>query len=368
MSTGYSEPTWQECPRCRAVVPTGTAYCPECGERLDVRRANDPGNGPAATPTGRGNDDRGGGPPWLPLVLGFGGAAILGIAVLLVLLLTRDDDSVADASATPTPSASVAPSSEPSASVAPSEEPTPSASPSPTPRPALANRSIAEVETDGLELRTQPAGGDVVGTFGAGGRVFIIGTPQDNAERWYRVAVVAGPYSECGTGFCPMDIGYVADGTSDADAALAPAALDCPSSPMDAATLNALLPLERLSCYGGNPIEVSGTLNFCYCDGPIGVTYSPSWLAAPVTDFLFDGTQTLWLRFEDGIDEWPEELEAGDVVEATLAMEHDAAPECFASSQNPGGAPPTAELVLYCRTQLVVESLTVTGHDDSIAP
>ena len=353
MSTRYTEPTWQECPNCRAVVPAGTAFCPECGTQLEARRNGVPGYSEPSS---------GRMPPWLPLVLGFGGAAILGIGLLVVLLLTREDRSVADASATPTPSASSVASAP--ASVAPSEEPTPSASPSPTPRPALANRSIAQVGADSVELWTQPAGGDVIGTLGSGSRVFIIGTPNDQAERWYRVAVVDGPYSECFE-TCPNDIGYLADGTSEADAALVAVPLDCPSSPMDAATLNGLLPLERLACYGGTPIVVTGTLNHCNCDGLIGATYNPAWLAGPVTQFLFDGTNDLWLRFAQN--DYPEDLVAGDIVETTVSMEHDAAPDCAVSGP-PGEVPSTAETVLYCRTQLVVEDLTVTGHDDAIAP
>jgi hypothetical protein len=303
-------------------------------------------------------------PPWLPLVLGFGGAAILGIGLLVVLLLTGDDSGVAGATQSPSPSASIGPTADASAG-APSEEPTPSPSPSPTPRPALANRSIVQVETDGLELRTEPSGGDVIGTLGSGSRLFVIGTPQDASERWYRVAVVDGPYSGCEPDVCPNDIGYVADGTSQDDATLVASTLDCPSSPMDAATLDGLLPLERLSCYGGNPIVVRGTLNSCFCDGPIDVTYNPGWLAGPVTQFLFDGTSALWLRFERN--EYPDDLVAGDIVETAVSMEHEAAPACTVSGP-PGDVPSNAEIVLTCRTQLVVEELTVTGHDDAIAP
>jgi hypothetical protein len=302
-------------------------------------------------------------PPWMPIVLGFGGALILGIGVLLVLLLTREDPALADASASPSASASVEASAGSSGSAAASQSATPEPSPSPTPRPALANRSIAEVTAD-AELRTQPGGGEVIGSLLTGSRIFVIGTPQDADSRWYRVAVVQGPYTECQNDVCPNDIGYLADGTSEADAVLAAVNLECPQSPMDSATLDMLLPLERLACYGGSPITVTGTLDHCYCDGPIGATYNPQWLAAPVVEFLFNGAQTLWVRFERGADAWPEDLEAGDIVETTMSMEHDAAPECTTDSPETS----TADIVLYCRTQLVVEELTVTGHDDAIGP
>jgi hypothetical protein len=294
------------------------------------------------------------------------GVAALGAGALLAVLLTRGDEpAVGDA----TPSASASVSLEPSAESSETAEPTASPSPTATPRPALANRSIVEVETEGLELRTQPGGGEVIGTLGSGSRAFVIGAPQDAAgERWYRVAVVEGPYSGCNPDACPHDIGYVADGTADDDANLLAVSLDCPSSPMTAAELDTLDSFERLSCYGGNPIVVTGTLDHCHCDGPIGQSYDPSWLAQPVTLFLFDGTFTLFLHFEDPPGE-PEELMAGDVVEVTLAMEHESAPDCSVTSDIGQEVPSRASIVLDCRTRLVVESIDVTGHDeDAVGP
>jgi hypothetical protein len=350
MSTRHAEPTWDECPHCGAVIPTEASYCADCGKQLVARRA------PA---------DRRRAPP-LPVVLGVVGLAAIGLGALLAILLTPGDDPVVgDATPTATSSATLEESEEPSSLA----EPTPSPSPTAAPRPALANRSIVEVETDGLELRTQPGGGDLIGSLGSGSRAFVIGSPQDaSGERWYRIAVVEGPYSGCGADFCPNDIGFVADGASDADAKLVAVSLDCPSSPMTAAELNTLLSYERLACYGGTQIVVTGTLDHCYCDGPIGFSYHPPWLAAPVTQFLFDGTFTLWLRFVDppGV---PEELVAGDIVEVMLAMEHEAAPDCSVSSENGQATPSRASAVLDCRTQLVVESLDVTGHDeDAVGP
>jgi hypothetical protein len=296
----------------------------------------------------------------LAAVLGVVGVAAIGLGALLAVLLSGDERGVGDATQTASPSSSV------TASAEPSDEPeaTPSPSPTSTPRPALANSSIVEIQTEGLELRTQPDAGDVIGTLGAGSRAFVIGSPQEvGDERWYRVAVAAGPYSECDGDFCPDDIGYVADGTSDADANLAAVALDCPSSPMTSAELDALTRFERLSCYGGSPIVVTGTLDHCHCDGPIGSSYEPEWLAAPVTLFLFDGSFSLFLHFEDPPGE-PDDLVAGDIVEVTLAMEHEDAPDCTVTSDIDQPVPSRANIVLDCRTRLVVESLDVTGHDD----
>lgn len=350
------------CPRCGVPVGENAAYCPECGMRL-------------APPTGVPHQartppaPRGGPPAWaVPAFIGIAIVAV-GLGAVLALLLSGPDTDgeLAGVSASPTPSASANPSAGASPMTSsPSPTSTSQPTPTPTPEPAFANRSIVAVGVGALNLRTQPGtGSTVIGELGEGARLFTIGQPQEiDGERWYRVAVVAGPYSGCEPQFCPRDIGYVAEGVAADERYLLAAELDCPDSPMTAQALNALAPLERLSCYGGNPIVVTGTVDYCYCDGPQVVEYEPWWLAAPVSQFVFDDTQVLWLRWADGEVE-PEDLEPGDIVEATVAMEHEASLDCTVSG--PGDDHPTqAEIILECRTQLVVESVSVTGHDPEV--
>jgi hypothetical protein len=300
-----------------------------------------------------------------------GAVAALGFGAMLALVLSGDgneDVALLDASpAVTTPEASASPSA--SGSPMPRDAtPGPSLTPEPTSGPANANLSIVEVRTDALNLRSQPGtDAPVIGTLNTGARLFTIGRPEDaGGERWYRVAVVAGPYSECEGTYCPSDIGWVAFGLSDADEAfLASTSVDCPSSPMSAEALAQLHPLERLSCYGGDAIVVTGTVDYCYCDGPLVVEYEPLWLAMPVSQFLFHGTAELWHRFEEDVS-GPEGLEPGDIVEVTVAMEHEDAPNCTVSAPVGGGAPTQAQVVLGCRTQLVAENLLVTGHDPNV--
>jgi hypothetical protein len=305
--------------------------------------------------------------------------AVLGVLLAVVLLRPGTEPLVAESSA---------PSSSATADADPSNEPSTSPQPPPTPTPgqtaasspsSLANRSVADVAVAGLNLRREPGGGaQVRGTLDEGARVFVIGAPQlvDDVA-WYRVAVVDGPYSGCQDGFCPQDIGWVAEGGSAADPWLRPIQLDCPSSPMTAEQLDVLSPLERLSCYGGNDIAVTGTLDVCYCDANVPFTWEPFWLAFPLGPFLFHETGT-FVRWEEGP---PADLEPGDVVRATLAMEHEAAPTCrttpFAEFFGPtpsGELPPVidtpdpAETVLGCRTQLVVKTYEVVGTEDVSMP
>jgi hypothetical protein len=345
------------CPRCGSPVGARAAFCPECGTRL-------------APPASAAAEPRGGLPPWAVPAFIATALLALGLGAVLALLLSGSgpDGELAGGSATPTPSASAtdAASGSPTESADPTPIPTATPEPTPTPPPAFANRSIVEVTVGVLNLRSQPGtGSTVIGELGEGARLFTIGQPQEVAgERWYRVAVVAGPYSRCEPQFCPRDIGYVAEGSTAAEPYLLTAELNCPSSPMTAEALDALAPLERLSCYGGNPIVVTGTVDSCYCDGPLVVEYEPWWLAAPVSQFLFHGTPALWLRFEDG-EVAPEDLVPGDIVAATVSMEHESAVDCTVSG--PGDDHPTkAEIILTCRAELVVDGLSVTGHDPDV--
>jgi hypothetical protein len=352
------------CRNCGATLQPGEEFCPQCG----------------AQATRRAGRSRGG--------LGKVVAAAIGVATLAVVLgvlfafaVTRPTaEPTAAGSSTPSPSApaDVAASSEPSSSPSPAAAPTPAETEPPS-LGGLANRAVADVAVAGLNLRREPgAGAEIRGTLDEGARVFVIGAPQLVEDlAWYRVAVVDGPYSGCVEGYCPNDIGWVAEGGTPEDAWLRQIELDCPSSPMTAEQLEALRPLERLSCYGGNDIVVTGTLDVCYCDANAPLTYEPLWLAMPLAPFLFHGT-FVWVRFEE---EPPADLEPGDVVRATLAMDHDAASTCVVrvwpeylgpgpSGESPPAidVPDRAQAVLGCRTELVMKSYEVIGTEDVSLP
>ena len=301
-----------------------------------------------------------------------GGAFVIVLGVILaVLVLMRPsaEPTAVESSASPSPSATADAGSSVEPPSSPVVEPTPGATDVPTPS-ALANRAVAEVAVAGLNLRREPGGGaEILGTLDEGARVFVIGAPQILDDMaWYRLAVVAGPYSACRDSYCPNDIGWVAEGGTVADPWLRPVELECPSSPMTAEQLETLSSLERLSCYGGNDLVVTGTLDVCYCDANVPYTWDPLWLAMPLGPFIFHGTP-VFIRFEEGP---PSDLAVGDIVRATLAMEHDAAPTC--STRVFGESPPAVQLpdpgqtVLECRTQLVVKGYEVIGFEDVSIP
>lgn len=297
-------------------------------------------------------------------------AVIAGALVSLALQGRGDDGPRGQASAGPTASTSVGSSASSSTgSGAPMASDDADPSPSGLEGESLSNLAIAAVTVSDLPLRASPGdAGEVLGQLGSAARVFVIGAPEELEDaRWYRVAYVDGDYSGCDQTGCVSTIGWIPD--RDDGPLIAPVAINCPGSPMTADVLAALLPLERLHCYGDATITVTGPVDYPYTglEGPIG--YDPAWLAAPITEFLFDGTQ-LWLRSEEPLD-----LEPGDVVDARLAMEHEAAPTCrtYVIEEfftDTGQTPPPieslvrstpAELVLRCRTELVVESFEVVG-------
>lgn len=342
------------CHACGARMPPEAAFCPECGTPRAVATT-------AANPAGGGDSRK---------IIGLmaAGAAALVIGVVAALALTRQPETAGLPSASPTASAAVADATTPS----PAASPSASAAAIPSTPPVLANRAIAEVTVDDLNLRMQPdPAAEVRGQLQTGARVFVIGAPQEgNGLRWYRVAVVTGPYRGCGQDvYCPDDIGWIAENGTGAEPWLSRAEVTCPESPISADQLIALHPLVRLHCYGGNDLTVTGTVvaPVTGLEGPI--RYDPFWLAAPITRFAFRGSQDwLWLRFERE----PANLVEGNIIRATVAMEHELSPKCM-TSVSPGyfgpipsgQSPPSVELperarvVLECRTQLVVRSFEV---------
>jgi hypothetical protein len=342
------------CHVCGARMPAEAVFCPDCGTPRAVARS---------APTAGSGDSR--------KIIGLmaAGAAALVIGVVAALALTRQPETAALPSASPTASAAVA-----GASTTPSAAASPSASAAaiPSSPPLLANRAIAEVTVDDLNLRMQPdPAAEVRGQLQTGARVFVIGAPQEGfGLRWYRVAVVTGPYRGCGQDqFCPDDIGWIAENGTGAEPWLSLAEVSCPESPISADQLIALHPLVRLHCYGGNDLTVTGTVvtPLTGLEGPI--RYDPFWLAGPITQFAFRGSEgSLWLRFE----RQPFNLADGNIIRATVAMEHELSPKCTTSvipnyfgpipsgqSPPPVELPERARVVLECRTQLVVKSFEI---------
>ena len=242
------------------------------------------------------------------------------------------------------------------------------------PNPVLANRAIADVVVDQLNVRASgSSSAGVLGQLRAGARVFVIGSPTAEGEtNWYRVAVVSGAfagYSPCVNYGCTEGIGYVASPIT-GDAWLEEVEIGCPSSPVAAVDMAELLPLERLHCFGNTDIIVTGTIDTPCC-GYVGpIAYEPPWLATPSNTAYFRDAAFLQFRIDPATG--LASPERGDVVRATGHFDDSASPSCRAFADpsvgaedyDPSQIPTTAEIVLTCRTQIVFSQFEVTGYED----
>jgi hypothetical protein len=273
--------------------------------------------------------------------------------------------------ATPGPSGTVAPTAGPSAT------------PPVTPGAVIAPGTAVEVVAVELNLRRRPSTSARRVALLLRGEVLVIspidgfslgwGPVEADGFTWYPVARVTTPTGELPAlpahPLFALDgepvSGWIAAGEGSRPYIRAMTAR-CPATP-NLRRVAGMLPAERLSCFGANPIVLEGTFG---CDGCGGITigtFDPPWLATPAEfDFLTVDPSVqlgpLALRFPpDG----PERPEPGSIIRATMHM-HD--PRSLGCSIVEGeGADavsvPAETAELYCRERLVVESYEVIGTD-----
>ena len=340
------------CRRCGADLAPDARFCPECGLAAPPLVELHPADPHAGRM-----------PSWLmPAGVVFGGLAALGLGIFLALAMSGPD-AVAGASPTPT----VSPTALASA-LAPPTTPAASSSlaPSPTPVPlgVIPNRAIAVVTEEGDGLHLRDAGklaSDSLGTLSSGARVFIIGAPvAGEGYAWYRVAWVDGPLESGCVDACQR-IGWVATPPS-GEPWLEEAEVAC-GTPTTIHEIDALLPLERLSCFGSQDLTLTGPVEAWGVTGCVfAPEYSPAWLIGSGCGggVRFAGTTGPPIDFitapESGLAEPP--TPAG--IRFIGHFEDPAAPSC--RLVDPGeviGAPSGAALVLHCRTILVITDYEV---------
>jgi hypothetical protein len=302
-------------------------------------------------------------------------AAVIGGALIGLLMLGDPGPDLASASGTASPSASPSPTADPSATPDPSQTimPAPSAARSQAPAappvaeaPIIRNRGIAEVVTSSLNLRE--AGNreaSVLAVLKEGQRLFIIGAPSDSGDlRWYRVATVADP--ACGD-VCGL-IGFVATPRTEEDAWLSGVELDCPTSPMTAEAIAPLAPLEALSCYGREEIVITGTMDEAHGHGS-PLQHRPAWLSGFTGHSM---RHAWWIAFRAPPDARLEPPQAGMIVRAIGHFEDPAATDCratvdagFFGGTVPDGfeAPSPARTVLNCRATFAWTGYEVLGSE-----
>jgi len=197
----------------------------------------------------------------------------------------------------------VTPSPRPTASegASPSSSPTdePSATPGATPIGGagvdLEIDGLAEILVDDLVLRSEPGTGTIrLGQLPGGADAFVVAGPIiEDGFAWYQLAAVDPFGAGCGSAqpaeslVCRDWFGWAAAGGKDGEDWLAPVEPACPA-PGNPATMMALQPLERLTCFGSNSMTLrmyaTGNPQGGCAPGntlgmPPGSTFTPAWLA-----------------------------------------------------------------------------------------
>jgi hypothetical protein len=297
---------------------------------------------------------------WLIPAGAVGGLAAIVAGVLIALAVSAPDE-VAGVSPSPRLSQSASATEtqpNPGASVTPV-----TSSPTPAALAALPNRAIAVITEAGNALhlrRAADTSSSSMAMLSTGARVFIIGAPEvADGYNWYRVSIVDGPIESSCVDACPA-IGWVATPPS-GEPWLVDANVAC-GTPTTIQDLDALLPLERLSCFGREDLTLTGPVEewgVTGCQPPFPV-YSPAWLVGGGCDggVKFAGVSSFFEFItspESGVSEPP--TPAG--LRVIAHFEDPAAPSCRLIDDAGGLQISAADLVLRCRTKLVVTDYEV---------
>ena len=221
-----------------------------------------PPPGPTTTPTGPSRRAP------LAMIIGVVVLAVLTV-ILLALVLTRDDGTAsASETPSPSPSASASTSSSASTGTSPSASAAATASAELPAQPDLAADSVVATTVADLTVREAPGlGSERLGSLENGALSFVAGGPTDaDGFRWYLVSGLGLPPDTGCAGEpetdpynCPVWFGWVAAASESGEPWLAEQDIACPEEPYTAENLAlGRTALERLSCFGSEPITFRG--------------------------------------------------------------------------------------------------------------
>lgn len=315
------------------------------------------------------------------------GVALLGIlAAVMAILLFGGDGGDPDASASPTASASAPASDQPSseASASASESPLETGTPGPTPTPVSLDldSTVATTVTD-LSVREGPSiGAKRLGSLEAGVLSFVAGGPVDaDGYRWYLLSGMGLPPSSGCIGpietdpyDCPIWFGWVAAADANGSPWLTAEAPECPSEPIQADELIlGVTDLVRLVCFGSDPFTFRGYWPEMPDDAGLGGACASQdepggWLICQnINDngVVIDETQEFGgVGINVSIDpaSGVSMPARGTWIELTVHLDDPAAQACGDTTAAGERDGPPEQWILYCRGQMVVESVsTVDG-------
>jgi hypothetical protein len=267
----------------------------------------------------------------------------------------------------------------PDTSATPSAASASPAAPDPTPVPIAGSASEsppAAVDSVGPETDSVPlAAGSVVRTL-AGDGLRVRSLPSTDEDSFKRepllplgtaLLILDGPVS--GSGYEWYDVaaltlmeapdGWVASGSRDGEAWIAPGEFDCPPAPTTMRSLLDLAPGIGLYCFPNEPITVHARLLSCNCDVD-GAWYTPQWFSAGGGDMLVeperltvpqDYRETIPVSL-DPAGSYNADLPMGEVVEVTGVFDHPAASTCTLTQMDGEPMPDPGCRLLFAVTRL----------------
>lgn len=302
-------------------------------------------------------------------IVALGAGVALGSRILQLPL-------VADESRSPSPTQQ-APSSSSSALASPGESGQPSSTPSSaatqsagpsTSPPAISLRpgllppgSIVTVTGDGLRMRSEPSlSGGIITTLAAGEALIVepviaAGPVERDGYEWYQMLYPAESAGSEG-----VNRGWVAAGQG-SQQFVELAQVTCSEDPATIESIKAMRPWERLVCLRGITVTLEGTYGCAACGGS-SIGLEPAWLTwHTVLLRTGAGGQPISFHAPPGF-----ELPAdGSIVHATLHVDDPAAETCSVSLGSDGTTWTDSQEgpQLFCREQLVIDSIEVLGSD-----
>jgi hypothetical protein len=276
---------------------------------------------------------------------------------------------VTDASPTPQPQSSPTLSAEPSMRTA-----------TPVPSAAPAVGSVVRITATGLSLREEPLldGIRIGGLAGGGTQAYVVAGPVvEDGYDWYQLAGLGiPPNSGCAVppvealDECPSWFGWVAGREVGAESWLEPASLDCPPSPLNLGDFAAGRgDVGRLACYQEGAVTVRGW----WPELPDGIGFEgvcagyehPSgWLYCQNLNFveILDSEQGLdsGIGLHVSLDPSSDVMmpTRGTWVEIVGHFDDPAADGCPEAATLSGDDQDPGQIVLACRAELVVDSVT----------
>jgi hypothetical protein len=292
------------------------------------------------------------------------------------VMLSGDDDGTAATTPSIHASGSAATSVATSATAVPSASAVTEGPPPVVARPTdvLPPGAAARVAVDVLRIRESPATDARLLDQLSEGQLVLIGP----------AAVPDGPVSGGGFAWYPVQrlgdltelpalpeglptdgvVGWAAAG--DAEVAYLELVPErCPARPASLATVAAMLPWERLACFGSESLALEGVMGCPGCGGAAAGTFEPAWLASPTAGVPISVDPATRIGPLAGLlkPDGPALPANGSIVRVTAHFDDPAATGCVVAPGDPPEPIDSRTAVLFCRERLVVDTLEVTGSD-----